>query len=156
MLGQRCDYDLCANVDFMSCSKCFELDGVFAAELMMFMARNLVWAVELWGAQTESIVDVVEKKLGLAEEEGKFQSMLKMPKRRSDAWLALRYFCTFQGCTTTSFGKYSKCFELDWVFAAQILAYMAEELRWVREKWGEERGLRVNVSQEKRERRVEF
>ena len=142
---QLCDYDFCADFDFLECS---ELDGAFAGKLMGYMSRQLVWAVELWGAQTESIVDVVEKKLKLAEEEGNSQTMVKGPKRRSDLWLALRYFCTFQGCTTTSFYKYSECFERDGAFAAEILAYMSGELRWIREMWGEERGPRVNVAQE--------
>lgn len=145
---QLCDYDFCANFDFMKCSQCLELDGAFAAGLMAYMSRQLVWAVELWGAQTESTVDVVEKKLNLAEEEGNSQVMVKGPKRRSDIWLALRYFCTFQGCTTTSFHEYGECFELDGAFAAEILAYMGGELRWIREKWGEERGPRVNVTEE--------
>ena len=74
--------------------------------------------------------------------------MVTKPKRRTDVSLALRYLCTFEGCTTTQFYKYSECFELDGAFAAEILAYMAGELRWIREKWGEERGPRVNVAQE--------
>ena len=146
---QLCDYDLCANFDFIKCTKCFELDGAFTANLMHYMSRQLVWAVDLWGAQTESIVDVVEKKLKLAEEEGNHQSMVKTPKRRSDVWLVLRYLCTFEGCTATSLNEYGECFELDGAFAADILAYMAGELRWIREKWGQERGPRVNVAQEK-------
>ena len=35
------------------------------------------------------------------------------------------------------------------MFAAEILAYMAGELRWIREKAGEERGPRTNVAQER-------
>lgn len=151
LFEKLCDYDVCANMDLMKCSKCFELDGAFAAELMGYMAGELLWAVELWGAQTESIVDVAEKELQLAGEEGRSQWLVKKPKRRSYVWLALRYMCTFQGCTTAKFREYIDCFELDGAFAAEILAYMAGELRWVREKWGEERGPSVDVAQEKEE-----
>lgn len=35
----------------------------------MYMASELCWAVELWGARTESTVDVAEKKVKAAEEE---------------------------------------------------------------------------------------
>lgn len=149
LLQQLRDYEFCAKLDFMKCSRCFELDGAFAAELMMFMARELEWARELWGAQTESMVDIVEKKLRLAEVEGNLKALVNGPKRRSDLWLALRYLCTFQGCTTTNFRHFNNCFELDGLFAAEILAYMAGELLWIREKWGEERGPKVNIAQEK-------
>lgn len=148
LFEQLCYYDFCANFDFMKCSESFELDGAFAGKLMDYMSSQLVWAVELWGPQTESVVNVTDKKLKLAEEEGNSQVIVRGPKRRSDSWLALRYFCTFQGCTTTSFHKYSECFELDGAFAAEILAYMSGELQWVKEKWSEERGPRVNVAEE--------
>lgn len=131
-----CEYDICASFDFMKFTGCYELDGAFAARLMEYMARELVWAVELWGAQTESTVDVVGKKLELAEQEGNLQAMVNKPKRRSNLWLVLRYLCTFEGCTTTSFYKYKECFEFDGDFAANILAYMAGELRWIRESGG--------------------
>lgn len=80
LFQQLYDYDFCAEMDFMKCTQCFKLDGAFAAALMMYMARELEWAVELWRAQTESVVDVVGKKLQLAEEEGNFQSMVKIPQ----------------------------------------------------------------------------
>lgn len=121
LLQQLCDYESCAKMGFMKYSRCFELDGAFAAEIMMYMAGELVWAEDLWGAQTESIVDVVEKRLKLAEEEGYFQALVKKPERRSDLWLALRYLCTFEECTTTDFREFSMCFELDGLFAAEIL-----------------------------------
>lgn len=74
--------------------------------------------------------------------------MVNKPRRRSDLWLIKRYLCTFQGCTKTWCYKYDKCFELDGAFAAETLAYMAGELRWIRGKWGEERGPKVNAAQE--------
>ena len=77
LLQHLCDYEFCANMDFLKCNKCFELDGAFAAELMMYMARQLVWAEELWGRQTESVVYVVDKELELAEEEGNLQALVK-------------------------------------------------------------------------------
>lgn len=57
--------------------------------------------------------------------------------------------CTCQGCTTARFGEYVDCFEVDGAFAAEILAYVAGELRWVREELGDERGPRVHVAHEK-------
>ncbi|KAL9124283.1 MAG: hypothetical protein Q9175_008236 [Cornicularia normoerica] len=80
LFQQLHDYDFCAEMDFMKCTQCFKLDGAFAAALMLYRARELEWAVELWRAQTESVVDVVGKKLQLAEEEGNSQSMVKIPQ----------------------------------------------------------------------------
>lgn len=57
--------------------------------------------------------------------------------------------CIYHGCTTARFGEYIYYFEVDGAFAAEILAYMAGELRWVREELGEERGPRVHVAHEK-------
>ena len=80
----------------------------------MYMAKQLVWAEELWGAQTESVVLVVDKKLELAEEEGNLQAMVKKPERRLDVWLALRYLCTFHGCTNDTFLRVHQVFRARW------------------------------------------
>ena len=151
MLESLCSFEFCTNFDFLKCGDIFKLDGQFAAGLMDYMARELKWAVELWGAQTESLVDIAEKKLQLAQEEGNSQIITKRPK--GGVWLALRYACTYSGCTTIEFEAYSECFELDGKFTAELLNFMATELRWVVERWGLERGPKVDVDQEKEDER---
>ena len=143
------DFTFCTTFNFLDCASSFELDGGFAADLMMYLARELKWAVELWGAQTQSTVDVAEKKLREAEDNGELHAIAKRPKGKEGIWLALRHLCTYTGCTTTDFRAYSRCFELDGSFAAEILDFMGAELKWVVERWGQERGPEVDVAQER-------
>lgn len=151
LLESLSSFDFCANFDFLNNGEILKLDGQFAASLMHDMAREIKWAVELWGAQTLSSVDVTEKKLQLAQEEGNSQTITKRPK--GGVWLALRYACTYSGCTTIKFEAYSQCFELDGQFTAELLSFMATELKWVVERWGLERGPKVDVDQEKEDER---
>ena len=153
LLASLCDFTFCTTFDFLNCGRCFELNGEFAAALMMYLAGELKWAVELWGAQTQSTVSVAAKKLEEAQDNGESQTLTKRPKAKEGIWLALRYFCTYTGCTTTDFLTYSPCFELDGSFAAEILDFMGAELRWVVERWGQERGPEVDVMQEKEDER---
>lgn len=153
LLEQLCDFTFCTTFDFFSCVGSFELDGAFAAHMMMYLAEELKWAVELWGAQTQSSIDIEGKKLQEAQDNGDFLTITKRPKGKEGIWLALRYACTFSGCTTTDFLKYSRCFELDGLFAAEILDFMGSELKWVVEKWGQERGPKVDVMQEREDER---
>ncbi|KAF6221575.1 hypothetical protein HO133_002431 [Letharia lupina] len=151
VVEQLCTLDFCTTTDFVDWVGCFELDGAFAAEIMAFMADELKWAVKRWEAQVGSPVDVLEKKKQFAEDRGNSKCLETRPKNHQGIWLALRIICTFAGCTTTDLRAYSQCFELDGAFAVEILAYMAEELRWIVERWGEERGSRVDVAVEKEE-----
>lgn len=151
VVEQLCTLDFCTTTDFVDWVGCFELDGAFAAEIMAFMADELKWAVKRWEAQVGSPVDVLEKKKQFAEDRGNSKCLEIRPKKHQGVWLALRIICTFAGCTTTDLRAYSQCFEVDGAFAVEILAYMAEELRWIVERWGEERGSRVDVAVEKEE-----
>lgn len=149
VLHHWCDFDLCTTIDYYDYAECFELDGAFAAEMMAYMAYELQWAVGRWEKQTQTAVEVNAKKKQLAEEDGLDQSMERIYGKREGAWLACRYMCTFTGCTTTDFRAYSQCFELDGTFPAHIMEYMAEELLWVVDRWGVERGRSVDFSAEK-------
>ncbi len=151
ILANICTFDFCTRFNFWDCSEAFALDGRFAAEIMMYLAKELEWAVELWGAQTQSLVDVADKKLQDARESGDYMTVTKRPKGNLGRWLALRHACTYTGCITTDFRAYSKCFEIDGSFAAEIIDYMATELKWVVERWGQERGRKVDVAKEKEE-----
>ena len=139
--------------EFSNCGKVFALDGGFAAELMMYLAEELKWAVELWGAQTQSSINIAEKKLQEAQESGDLQALTKRPKKNLGRWLASKYACTYTLCTTMNFRLCSHIFEQDGFFAAEILDFMATELKWIVEKWGRERGPKVDVAQEKEDER---
>lgn len=149
VLRYLCTFEFCTVVEFMDYVECFELDGAFAAEIMKFLASEMKWAVDRWGAHMGASIDVTEKKRQILEEEGNAQCIAKSPKTRKGVWLALRYMCTFSGCQTTDFRAYSQCFELDGGFAAEILNYMVRELRWIVEVWGKERGWTVDVARER-------
>ena len=151
ILRHLCTFQFCTTVDFMDFADCFERDGAFAAEMMVFMASELKWAKERWEAQVGLSVDVVEKKMQCAKEEGNAQCVTMRSKTGQGVWLALRCICTFAGCQTTDFRAYSQCFELDGEFAAAILAYQAEEVLWIVEMWGKERGSSVDVAAEREE-----
>ena len=149
VVNQLCTFGFCTTTEFVDWIGCFELDGAFAAEMMAYMADELKWAVKRWEAQVGWPVDVLEKKKRIVEEQGNHKWVEKRSKNPQGVWLALRYICTFAGCTKTDLRAYSPCFELDGTFAAEILKYMAEEWRWVVERWGEERGWKVDVVAER-------
>lgn len=151
VLRHLCDFQFCTTVEFLDYVECFERDGAFAAEIMGFLASELKWAVNRWEEQIDSPVDVRERKKRIAEGEGSSQCLTMRFKTRQGAWLALRYIPTFVGCITIDFRVYSRCFEIDGEFAAGIMHYMAQELLWIVEIWGEERGSTVDVAAEKEE-----
>lgn len=151
VLRHLCTFELCTTVDFWDYAACFEGDGAFAADIMHFIAGELKWAVEQWEVQTGWDVDVAAKKEELAQEEGYDQWVALRPNIRRDVWLALRYISSFAGCQKTDFRAYAPCFELDGQVAAEILDCLAEELRWVAERWGVERGAEVDWAKEKQE-----
>lgn len=155
VLGHWLSFDICTTTDFYEYIGCFEQDGAFAAEVMTYMASEIMWAVKRWEKQTETIVDVNEKKQQLAEEDGLSHCVVRRYGRPHGVWLVCRYMCTFTGCTTTNFRRYSECFELDGAFAAEIMEYMAEELLWVVDCWGIELGSWVDYAAEKVEEEQE-
>ncbi len=151
VLRHLCTFQFCTEVDFMDYVGCFENDGAFAAEIMEFMKSEIEWAVKRWEADVEQPVDAAEKEQQFADEEGVAQWVATRPRALQGVGLVLRYFCTFAGCTKTDFRAYSQCFELDGEFAAEILNYMVEELLWIVEMWGRERGWAVDIPEEKEE-----
>ena len=155
LLEHWSNFCLCTTINFYDYVECFEQDGRFAAAVMAYMAWELMWVVSRWGKQTESVVDLDEKKKEFYEKEGLSQSMVKSCGRRQGVWLVCRYMCTFKGCTTTYFPGYSHCFELDGGLAAEIMTYMAEELVWAVDRWGTERGSKVDFTAEKAEEEIE-
>ena len=158
MVEQLCTYKFCTTTDFMDWIECFELDGGFAAEIMVYMADVIGWAVKRWAGQTGRPVDVVQKALKDAEEKGYSQFIMMRPKTCDEVWLALRSIFTSAGCQAVDFRSYSHCFELDGELAAEILNVMARELLWVVEVWGMDKGEVVDVvaEQEKEERMKEL
>ena len=48
----------------------------------------------------------------------------------------LGFLCTFEFCTTVDFMEYADSFLEDGAFAAEIMAYMANETRWAIHRWG--------------------
>ncbi len=144
-------FQFCTEADFTDYVGCFENDGAFAAEIMEFLKSEIEWAVKRWEADVEQPVDAAEKELRFADEEGVSRWVATRPRQVQGVGLVLRYFCTFAGCTKTDFRVYSRCFELDGEFAAEILNYMVEELLWIVEMWGRERGWAVDVAEEREE-----
>lgn len=142
-------FDSCTAINYYEYIECFEQDGAFAAQVMLEVVSEIGWAVERWGAQVGSTIDVNEKKEQVAKERGGFQWIERREGKRDGVWLACRYMCTFTGCTTTDFRTYSRCFVLDGVFAAEILSYMREELLWILDRWGIERGSSVDLATER-------
>lgn len=148
---QLCNFDFCTTNDFTKYAECFELDGAFAAEIMVFITDEVKWAVERWEGQIDSPVDIFDVKKKFAAEQSNSKCMERGPKKCQDFWLALRIMCTYAECPTTDLRAYSQCFELDGNFAAEILEYKARELLWVLERWGDERGSKVDFAAEKEE-----
>ena len=144
-------FQFCTEANFMDYVWCFENDGAFAAELIEFLKSEIQWAVKRWEADVASPVDVAGKEQRFADEDGVFQWVTTGPRTLREVELVVKYFCTFAGCTGTDFRAYSQCFELDGELAAEILYYMVEELLWIVEMWGRERGRAVDVAEEKKE-----
>ena len=117
VVRQLCNYEYCTTADFTEMAQCFELDGGFAAELMAFMAAELMWVVERWEKEVGRPIELADQKKRFAKE--------------------------------NDLRTYSSFFELDGDFTVDILEYMAAELRWTVEEWGEERGEKVDISAEK-------
>ena len=48
--------------------------------------------------------------------------------------ILLQYLCNFQFCTTVEFKDYKNCFRKDGAFAAELLTYLASEIKWAKER----------------------
>ena len=151
VLRQLCNFDFCTKTDFIKWTRCFELDGAFAAELMVFMADELRWAVRLWEKQGGWGFGVAEikQRFGKVHHDTELQESKR--RKRQGAWRALKVMCTSAGCTTADLREYSNVFEMDGAFAAEVLGYLAKELLRAVEWWGDDRGSKVDVVFEKEE-----
>ena len=149
VVRQLCNYEYCTTADFTAMARCFELDGGFAAELMAFMAAELMWVVERWGKEVGRPIDLAGHKKRFARENELMDHKDTRPKQCRGVWRALKVLCTFAGCGKNDLRAYSSLFALDGGFAVDVLGYMAAELRWTVEGWGEEKGEEVDVAAEK-------
>ena len=151
VLRNVCSFQFCTTVDFMDYANCFERDGAFAAEIMAFMADETRWGVKLWGAQIDWPVDIAEQKWLFAEERIINISGEGRTEKGQGVWSAMKTLCTSAGCTRKHLRGFSPFFESDGAFTADVLNYMAAELRWVIKRWGEDRGEEVDVTAEREE-----
>ena len=150
ILRYVCTFDFCTTVDFMDYAYCFEEDGNFAASIMVYIAKETRWAIEHWDAEVGSAVGVAETKKQFAKHR-KWLAPLEPPPGNEAIWQVLRVMCTSAACTEKDLHAYSKFFEVDGVFTADLLCYMAAELRWTLEMWGGDRGEEVDIAAEKEE-----
>lgn len=61
----------------------------------------------------------------------------------------LKHLCTFQFCTSIDFMDYADCFERDGAFAAEIMRFLASELKWAKERWEAQIDSPVDVGKKK-------
>ena len=143
-------FDFCTTVDFMDYTECFQKDGAFAAELMIYMTDLTRWAMERWGRQTDQTIDAAKMKKWFADDPEPYTSMIPPPPQQA-IWSALKVMCTSAGCTADDLRAYSSFFELNPAFTVELLGYMAAELRWTVYWWGWERWEDVDWAAEKEE-----
>ena len=151
VLRHLCTFDFCITVNFMNYAHCFEKDGAFAAEIMIYLASEVKWAKERWEAQVRRPVDVFRKQVQVTEDEGSSQCIALRTKLGEGVWVVLRRICTSAECSATGIRRFSNLFGMDGVFAAEFLNHMATELLLTIERWGEEREENVDFAEEKEE-----
>lgn len=151
ILERLCTFDFCTTVDFGEYVDCFERDGAFAAELMAFVADEIKWAVQRWEAEIGWQIDLSDQKKQFAEIQRTSEHSVGKPKERQGIWRVLKVMCTAAGCTAEDLRAFGQLYELNGEIAAEILEYMAAELLWIVERWGEERGEKVDVAAEREE-----
>lgn len=84
-----CTFAGCQTTDFRAYSQCFERDGEVAAEILNYMAEELLWIVEAWGIEMGEVVDFAAEKAEearIAEEESTNQHMLDKIMQRGGWW----------------------------------------------------------------------
>ena len=146
-----CTFERCTTVDFMDYAYCFEKDGGFAAEIMIYLASEIKWAKDRWEAQVGRPVDVFRNQEQVTEDEGSSQCIATRTKLSEGVWIILRGLCTSAECSATEIRGFSKLFEMDGAFAAEFLNHMATELLLTIERWGEEKEVKVDFMAEKEE-----
>ena len=151
VLGHLCTFECCTTVDFMDYANCFEKDGGFAAEIMIYLATEIKWAKERWEAQVGWPVDVFRKQEQVTEDKGSSQCISSRTKLSEGVWVVLRRICISADCLATDIRGFGNLFEVDGAFAAEFLNHMATELLLTIERWGEEREEKVDFKEEKEE-----
>ena len=151
VLEHLCTFDLCTTVDFMDYADCFEKDGGFTAEIMIYLAGEIKWAKERWEAQVGWPVDVFRNQEQVTEDKGSSRCIASRTKLGEGVWVLLRRLCASAECSKTDIRGFSNLFEMDGQFAAEFLNHMATELLLTIERWGKEREEKVDFVAEKEE-----
>ena len=63
----------------------------------------------------------------------------------------LRHLRSFQFCTTVNFMDYAKCFKNDGAFTAEIVIFLASEIKWARERSEAELGWPLDLFREEKQ-----
>ena len=151
VLRHLCTFGFCTTIDFMDYADCFEKDGGFAAEIMIYLASEIKWAKERWEAQVGWPVDVFRNQEQVTEDEGPSRCIASRTKLGEGVWVLLKRLCTSAECSETDIRGFSNLFEMEGAFAAEFLNHMATELLLTIEQWGEEREEKVDFAAEKEE-----
>ena len=151
VLRYTCTFQCCTTVDFMDYADCFEKDGRFAAEIMIYLASEIKWAKQRWESQVGWPVDVFRNQEAVTEDEGSSRCIASRTKLTEGIWVVLRRLCTSAECSATEIRNFSNLFEMDGAFTAEFVNHMATELLLTIERWGEERGEKVDFVAEKEE-----
>lgn len=155
MLEHLCTFECCTTVDFTDYADCFEMDGGFAAEIVIYLASEIKWAKDQWKAQVGQPVDVFKDQELVTEDEGSSQCIATSSKLSKGVWVVLRRLCTSVDCSATEIRGFRNLFEMDGDFVAEFLNHMATELLLTVERWGEEKGEKVDFVAEKERREEE-
>ena len=151
VLEHLCTFDFCTTVDFMDYADCFEKDGGFAAEIIIHLASDIRWAKEQWEAQVGRPVDVFRNQERVTEGESSPRCIASRTKLSEGILVVLRRLCTSAECSATEIRDFKYLFEIDGAFAAEFVNHMVTELLLTVERWGEERGEKVDFVAEKEE-----
>ena len=143
-------FQCCTTVDFMDYADCFEMDGDFAAEIMIYLAGEIRWAKERWEAQVGGPVDVFRNQEQATEGEGSSQCIASKTKLTEGIWVILRRLCTSAECSATEIRGFSNLFEMDGEFTAEFINHMATVVLTI-ERWGDEKGEKVDFVAEREE-----
>ena len=144
-------FECCTTLDFMDYAECFEKDGEFAAEIIIYLASEIKWAKERWEAQVGGPVDVFRNQEQATEGEGSPQCIASSSKLTEGIWAVLRRLCTSAECSATEIRGLSSLFEMDGEFTAEFINHLATELLLTIERWGEEKGEKVDFVAEREE-----
>ena len=106
---------------------------------MVYMANEIKWVARKWGTDIGTIVDIFEGNQGISE------YLERRPRNYLGIWLAMRHMCTCDRCMTVDFRAYSGYFELDGVFAVEVLKCLVLVLCSIMEAWGVEQGVLTEI-----------